>query len=99
VCPKAGSVAAQKVLPQSMFLSLYILALAALLLHAPMDLLDPANRPFIVVIGVIGTWRYSWAIVHFVRAQYYKRLVFPRLGARPAEHPRRVATMSDDVDR
>jgi mannuronan synthase len=79
VCSKAGSVAAQKVLSQSMFLSLYVLALAALLLHAPMDLLDPANRPFIVVIGFIGTWRYGWAIVHFARAQYYMRSQFLRL--------------------
>ncbi len=65
-----------------MFLSLYVLALAALLLHAPMDLLDPENRPFIIVIGVIGIWRYGWAIVHFVRAQYYKRSFFPRLRRR-----------------
>ena len=65
-----------------MFLSLYVLALAALLLHAPEDLLDPANRPFIIVIGVIGVWRYGWAMVHFVRAQYYKRSFFPRLRRR-----------------
>jgi glycosyltransferase Alg8 len=70
------------VLPQSMILTLYILALAALLLHAPAELLDPANRPFFVVIGVIGLWRYSWAIVHFLRAQHYKRVVFPRLRRR-----------------
>jgi mannuronan synthase len=65
-----------------MFLSLYILALAAFLLHAPEDLLDPQNRPFIIVIGVIGIWRYGWAIVHFIRAQYYKRSFFPRLRRR-----------------
>ncbi len=65
-----------------MLLTLYILALAAVLLHAPAQLLDPANRPFFVVIGVIGVWRYSWAIVHFLRAQYYKRSVFPRLRQR-----------------
>ena len=78
----ADPVAAQKVLPQSMILSLYVLALAALLLHAPMDLLDPATRPFIIVIGGIGIWRYGWALVHFVRAQYYKRGYFPRLRRR-----------------
>jgi glycosyltransferase Alg8 len=65
-----------------MLLTLYIMALAAVLLHAPAELLDPANRPFFVVIGVIGIWRYSWAIVHFVRAQRYKRVVFPRLRRR-----------------
>jgi mannuronan synthase len=93
--------AIREVLPQSMFLSLYILALAALLVHAPAELLDPANRPFFVVIGLIGFWRYSWAIVHFVRAQHYKRVVFPRLRQRadrlglPSEMS--VASLRDDA--
>lgn len=72
----------RKVLPNAMFLSLYILALAAFLLLAPINLLDPANRPFIIVIGTIGIWRYSWGLVHFGRAQYYKRCFFPRLRRR-----------------
>ncbi len=76
-----------------MLLTLYIMALAALLLHAPPELLDPANRPFFVVIGLIGLWRYSWAIVHFLRAQYYKRLVFPRFRRR-ADRLARVAAGS-----
>ena len=83
-----------------MFLSLYVLALAAVLLHAPLDLLDPQNRPFIIVIGVIGTWRYSWALVHFVRAQYYKRWYFPRLrglaGALPT--PATDGVAADEAD-
>jgi len=87
----------QKVLPHSMFLSLYILALAAFLLLAPIDLLDPANRPFIIVIGIIGTWRYSWALVHFCRAQYYKRVAFPRLRRR-ADALMAEATASGDAD-
>ncbi|HRY24704.1 MAG TPA: glycosyltransferase [Geminicoccaceae bacterium] len=65
-----------------MFLILYLMALAALLLHAPPDLLDPANRPFFVVIGVIGIWRYGWGAVHFLRAQYYKRIEFRGLRRR-----------------
>lgn len=65
-----------------MLLAVYILALAAVLLLAPSALLDPANRPFFVVIGAIGVWRYSWAIVHFVRAQYYRLATFPALRRR-----------------
>lgn len=30
------------------------------------------------VVGVLGTWRYSWAIVNFVRAVIYVRIVYPR---------------------
>jgi len=62
-----------------MSLALYILALAALMLHAPAELLDPATRPYIIVLGLIGIWRYSWSALHFVRAQIYKRATFPAL--------------------
>jgi glycosyltransferase Alg8 len=62
-----------------MFLTLYILALAALFLHAPAELTDPASRPFVLAIGFIIVWRYGWGLVHFVRAQIYQRLTFPRL--------------------
>lgn len=33
----------------------------------------------VIVIGFIGIWRYSWALLHFVRAQLYVRFAFPRL--------------------
>ncbi len=80
-----------------MFLILYLMVLAALLLHAPADLLDPASRPFFVVIGLIGIWRYGWGAVHFLRAQYYLRSVFPRLrrrapGPDPESEAQDVAT-------
>ncbi|MEL7132510.1 MAG: glycosyltransferase, partial [Pseudomonadota bacterium] len=32
----------------------------------------------VIVIGVLGIWRYSWALLNFGRALYFKRLVYPR---------------------
>ncbi|EPX85998.1 Alginate biosynthesis protein Alg8 [Salipiger mucosus DSM 16094] len=46
--------------------------------------LSVTNRNFtgtegaLVTLGMIGTWRYSWAFVNFVRAQLYTRRVYPR---------------------
>lgn len=59
-------------------LLLYGVVLAAVLLSAPAQLWDPVAVHFFVVIGAIGMWRYSWGALHLVRAQVYRRLVFPR---------------------
>ncbi len=77
-----------------MLLCLYILALAALFLHAPDTLTDPATRPFVLSVGFIIIWRYGWGLVHFVRAQLYKRRTFPRL--RAAATRLAAATAPDD---
>lgn len=61
-----------------MILFLYCLLLAALLVYAPAGLLDPGAREFLLIIGTIGVWRYGWGFVHFIRAQIYRWLVFPR---------------------
>lgn len=36
----------------------------------------------LVVVGVIGTWRYSWAAINFGRALSYLHRAYPRLKAR-----------------
>ncbi|ANT63732.1 glycosyltransferase (plasmid) [Salipiger sp. CCB-MM3] len=36
----------------------------------------------LVVVGLIGIWRYSWAAVNFTRAAIYLNYAFPRLRAR-----------------
>ncbi len=61
-----------------MYLLLYLLALAALLVNAPPGVWDPAAREFVVIIGVVGLWRYGWGFVHLVRSVIYRRRVFPR---------------------
>jgi glycosyltransferase Alg8 len=61
-----------------MWLSVYILALAALALHAP-DLLWQAQvGDFLIILAVLGAWRYGWGAVHLGRALWYRHVVFPR---------------------
>ncbi len=62
-----------------MYLTLYLLVLAALAVHAPDAVWQPGSREFVVIIGALGVWRYSWGAVHFVRSLIYRRHHFPRL--------------------
>ncbi|MGH6926083.1 MAG: glycosyltransferase [Propylenella sp.] len=59
-------------------LLVYALLLAAALLVAPSELYDAGSAYFILIIGVVGLWRYGWALVHLARALIYRGLVFPR---------------------
>ena len=61
-----------------MTLVLYLLALAALALHAPDVIWQPGTREFIIILGTFGAWRYSWGAVHLVRALIYRHERFPR---------------------
>jgi glycosyltransferase Alg8 len=61
-----------------MILTLYVLGLVALVVHAPSVLWQPGAREFIVLLGVFGAWRYSWQAVHVARALIFRHLVFPR---------------------
>lgn len=42
---------------------------------------------FILLLGLISAWRYSIALVHFLRAQFFLRIVFPQLRERAAAVP------------
>jgi mannuronan synthase len=61
-----------------MWLSLYILALAALALHAPDTLWQAQVRDFVIVLAVLGAWQYGWGAVHLARGLWYGHVVFPR---------------------
>lgn len=54
-----------------------LLALAASML--PPAALTPGSGQFIMVIGGLAAWRYSWGMVHYVRHLIYIFRVFPRL--------------------
>jgi glycosyltransferase Alg8 len=62
-----------------MYLTLYLLAVAAVALHAPDVVWQPGSREFFVILGTLGAWRYSWGAVHLVRALIYRHHKFPRL--------------------
>lgn len=36
----------------------------------------------IFILGFLGTWRYSWAVINFTRAAIFKLIVYPRRKAR-----------------
>ena len=61
-----------------MFLGIYLLAFAALALHAPAAVWQPGTVAFIFLLGWVGVWRYSWGGVHLVRSLWYRCVVFPR---------------------
>ena len=65
-----------------MYLTLYLLLLAALAANAPPTLWSPEATSFIIIVGWIGVWRYSWGAVHFVRSLWYRGFVFARLRQR-----------------
>lgn len=52
--------------------------LAIALASAPAALWDPQAAQYLFAVGLIGTWRYSWAGLHLLRAMIYQHLVFPR---------------------
>ncbi|UWQ22101.1 glycosyltransferase family 2 protein [Jannaschia sp. W003] len=39
---------------------------------------EPEVRTAVVVVGVLGAWRYSWATINFTRAAIFRGLVYPR---------------------
>ncbi|UWQ19668.1 glycosyltransferase family 2 protein [Jannaschia sp. M317] len=40
---------------------------------------DPgAAKTAVLVVGVLGAWRYSWAAINFTRAIIFRRIVYPR---------------------
>lgn len=48
----------------------------------PPDVFIPGSSSFLLIMGMIGIWRYSWGALHFYRSFLFQRLVFPRIRAR-----------------
>ncbi len=45
----------------------------------PGRLWNEANGDLLVILGLVGLWRYLWWLTHLVRANIYARWVFPRI--------------------
>lgn len=60
---------------------LYLSVLALIVLAIPAGSLTHISDGLIVV-GVIGVWRYGWALVNYLRAVLYQVWAYPRLKAR-----------------
>ena len=59
----------------------YILTAACLALAVPPETYRSATKLFLVV-GLVGLWRYSWALINLLRALYYRAIDYPRLKRR-----------------
>ena len=59
----------------------YLTVLAVLLVSIPAATLSGAEGT-ILVLGIIGIWRYSWAAINFSRAIWYQLVAYPRLRRR-----------------
>jgi mannuronan synthase len=56
---------------------LYLLALTAYAFAVPAYFWDPQAKQFLFIIGFLAIWRYSWAILNWVRFLLYRHIVFP----------------------
>ncbi len=58
----------------------YFAVIALLMLSVPASFVgDPrAAQNAIIVIGFLGAWRYSWAMLNFSRAIIFRRFAYPR---------------------
>lgn len=57
---------------------LYLSVLAAFTAALPSSVFDPASRDFLLLIGFIAIWRYSWWGINLARFLIYTKLVFPK---------------------
>lgn len=57
---------------------LYLAVLAAYTLMLPASVFDPESRDFILLIGFIALWRYSWWGINLSRFLIYTKFVFPK---------------------
>lgn len=53
----------------------------------PERLFQTGDSAFIVSLGFLGTWRWSWGMFHMLRAWAYTRRVFPMIRARAEADP------------
>ncbi|MEK1904828.1 MAG: mannuronan synthase [Pseudomonas sp.] len=56
---------------------LYLSLLMLLALALPRTVFDPESKDFLLLIGVVGIWRYSMGALHFVRGCLFLYLVYP----------------------
>lgn len=80
-------------LDRGMMTIVLLAALVGLTVTVSPTVFDPLSDTFLLSIGIIGVWRYSWWFFHAVRALYYLRFRFPKIrrhaeaaGADPVDH-------------
>jgi mannuronan synthase len=56
----------------------FILFVVAFAVAIPDHALGDKSRDAFVLVGIIGMWRYSWGLLHFVRCLWFKFVAFPK---------------------
>ncbi|MGE0627097.1 MAG: glycosyltransferase [Hyphomicrobiaceae bacterium] len=50
----------------------------------PNSVWSPQTKQFVYSIGLLGVWRYSWWLTHYVRAKIFRNVKYPAMAARAA---------------
>ncbi|MCL1079030.1 glycosyltransferase family 2 protein [Parashewanella spongiae] len=58
---------------------IFIATIGLLATIVPSEIFNTESEKFIFIIGLIGIWRYSIGIIHFVRGMWFMRWTFPKL--------------------
>ncbi|OEC33893.1 glycosyltransferase Alg8 [Pseudomonas cuatrocienegasensis] len=69
----------------------YLSLLMLLALALPRSVFDPESRDFLLLIGLVGIWRYSMGALHFVRGMLFLYVVYPY-------YRRKVKKLGKDAD-
>jgi glycosyltransferase Alg8 len=64
---------------QAYELLLLMAAIVVVVVKLPNRIWDVADTALVLSLGPLAAWRYGWWFTHFVRANIYGRLVFPKL--------------------
>lgn len=59
----------------------YTVALIIAASFLPPVAFEPGAEQFILVVGFLALWRYSWGLYHYVRHWIYRKAVFPNIRA------------------
>ncbi|MFC0711411.1 mannuronan synthase [Azorhizophilus paspali] len=70
---------------------LFLSFLMLLALALPPQVFDSESKHFIMLIGLIGVWRYSMGIIHFLRGMLFLYVVYPY-------YRRKVEKLGKDAD-
>lgn len=54
------------------------------LTQIPNNLYDPTTNEIVLVVGLLGMWRYLWWFNHFLRALIFEKITYPRMRDRAA---------------
>lgn len=63
-------------------LIIFALSLVAGAFLVPANWWDGASPAFLLLLGAIGIWRYSWGLLHLLRSLVYRHIVFPKMRRR-----------------